>query len=54
MSIVLQWWIQDFPEGAPTPETPLFGQIFSQKLHGNERNWPRGARVPAPLDPPIY
>ena len=20
MSIVLQWWIQDFPEGAPTPE----------------------------------
>ena len=32
----LQWQIQDFQEGVPTPKL-LFGQFLPQKLHENER-----------------
>ena len=40
-----QWRIQDFPEGAPTPELvrqPIILKNFCQKLHENERIRPRG------------
>ena len=61
---LIQWWIQDFPDGwggAPTPEvvakTYLIWQYFCRKLHEKERNWieKRKGCVPpsAPLHPPI-
>ena len=37
-----QWWIQDFPGGAPTPEggaSLLFSKILPRKLHEYESNW---------------
>ena len=37
-----QWHIQDFLEGAPTPEVgrqPIIWQNCCQKLHKSERNW---------------
>ena len=50
-----QWRIQDFPQGgAPTPKSAIIFQIFSQKLHENERIWtPGGASLAPPLDPPM-
>ena len=41
----LQWWIQDFLEGASTPKwaTPTYHLInLSQKPHENDEIWPRG------------
>ena len=47
----VQWQIQDFPWGMPTPEVGVLTYFFGQKLHENERIWtPRGAHIPgAPL-----
>ena len=44
-----QWWIQNFPDGAwqlQTGANLLFGQIFSKKLHENERSWTEGRETP--------
>ena len=44
MSVIIsQWRIQEFPEGAPTPDVAApsyyFANFFYQKLHENERTW---------------
>ena len=56
--ILLQWRIQDFPQGgAPTPKSAIIFQFFPRKLHENERIWtPGGGTRPwhPPLDPPMY
>ena len=45
--ITLQWRIQDFPRGAPTPKIAIIFHMFARKLHENERIWTlRGACVP--------
>ena len=57
LSIPLQWRIQDFLEGAPTPEEGanlLFGQYYTKNCVKMKKYWARGsARNTCPLDPPL-
>ena len=47
-----QWGIQDFQNGGANPEfgvnNLLFGKIFAEKLHENQRNWTGGASLSTP------
>ena len=55
---LLQWRIQDFPEGGREPSRGGREHAkFSRKLHEIERIWtPRGGRasLTPPLDPPMF
>ena len=48
---VLQWRIQDFPDGG---RQPIIWPKFPRKLHENEINWTGGASLAPPLDSPMY
>ena len=48
-----QWWIQNFPWGAPTPNVGVQTYYFGRKLHENERISTPGACLWPPLDPPL-
>ena len=43
---VLQWWIQDFPDGGINSREglrqPITGQNICRKMHENEKNWTWG------------
>ena len=51
---IIQWRIQDFPEGsAPTPKLGLFCKFFSASCMKMKEFGPRGSSVTPPLDPPM-
>ena len=43
---IIQWRIQDFPEGGANSESPIILQIFCRKLHENERIWTPTGEAP--------
>ena len=54
--IIIQWRIQDFPDGGGRQplnldQKPTICKDFCQKLHENERNWTKGGggQVPGVL-----
>ena len=52
----MQWRIQDFPEGGPTPKMGLFFQLFAENcMKMKEFGPPGGGARPwrPPLDPPM-
>ena len=54
--VVLQWRIQDFPQGgAPTPKIANIFQIFAENCMKMKEFGPRGGRasLAPPLDPPM-
>ena len=53
--ITIQWRIQDFPGGAPTPKSAIIFHFFPENcMKMKEFGPPGGGRVPGPpLDPPM-
>ena len=53
MKILSQWRIQDFPEGAPTPNVGLFCKFLEENCMKMKEFGPGG--VPGtPLDPAMF